>query len=80
MVRWDNAPPFPSIATFFHHYHNIKHPCFDDMRKTHTGYRVVGDLANTDRIMRDTFWVGVYPGMSEDMITFICDQVKGFCG
>ncbi len=56
----------------------IKHPCFDDMRKTHTGYRVVGDLTNTDRIMRDTFWVGVYPGMSEEMITFTIAEIKGF--
>ncbi len=42
-----------------------KHPCFDEMRKTGTGYRVAGELNNTDRVMRDTFWVGVYPGMDE---------------
>ena len=41
----------------------IKHPCFDEMRETGRGYRVVGELTNTDRIMRDTFWIGVYPGM-----------------
>lgn len=46
----------------------IKHPCFDEMRKTGEGYRVVGTLANTDRIMNDTFWVGVYPGMNDAMI------------
>jgi len=46
----------------------IKHPCFDDLRQRGEGYRVVGDLANTDRIMRDTFWVGVYPGMNEAMV------------
>ncbi len=45
-----------------------KHPCFDEMRKTGTGYRVVGDLRVTDTIMRDTFWVGVYPGMTDEMI------------
>ena len=49
----------------------IKHPCFDDMRKTGEGYRVVGNLENTDRIMRDTFWVGVYPGMTDEMIEYM---------
>ncbi len=39
----------------------IKHPCFDEMRKEKTGYRIVGSLENTDRIMKDAFWVGVYP-------------------
>ncbi len=48
-----------------------KHPCFDQMRKTGEGYRVVGGLENTDRIMRDTFWVGVYPGMTDEMIDYM---------
>lgn len=46
----------------------VKHPCFDQMRKEQRGYRVIGNLENTDRIMKDTFWVGVYPGMTDDMI------------
>ncbi len=41
----------------------LRHPCFDPLRKAKTGYRVIGDLKNTDRIMNDTFWVGVYPGI-----------------
>ena len=45
-----------------------RHPCFDEMRASGTGYRVVGDLANTDRILRDTFWIGVYPGMTEEKL------------
>lgn len=45
-----------------------KHPCFDQMRHTGTGYRIAGDLTNTDRIMKDTFWIGVYPGMTDEMI------------
>lgn len=58
----------------------IKHPCFDEMRNNHTGYRTIGVFANTDRIMRDTFWVGIYPGMSGEMVKFICDQIKGYYG
>lgn len=46
----------------------IKQPCFDEMRDKKFGYRVVGDLTNTDRLMNDAFWVGVYPGLSDEMI------------
>lgn len=49
----------------------IKHPCFDEMRESGSGYRVAGTLENTDRIMRDTFWVGVYPGMTDEMIDYM---------
>ena len=44
-----------------------RHPCFDQIRGS-DAYRVVGDLKVTDQIMKDTFWVGVYPGMSDAMI------------
>ncbi len=54
----------------------IKHPCFDEMRKTGQGYRVVGSLENTDRIMRDTFWVGVYPGMTDEKIDYMAKVIK----
>ncbi len=53
-----------------------KHPCFDEMRDTGKGYRIIGDLANTDRIMRDTFWVGVYPGMTDEMIDYMAQIIK----
>ena len=49
----------------------VKHPCFDEMRKNGLGYRIIGDLKDTDRIMRDTFWVGVYPGMTDEMIDYM---------
>jgi len=55
----------------------IKHPCFDEMRKTEEGYRVVGDLKVTNQIMKDTFWVGVYPGMSEPMLSYIIEILRG---
>lgn len=53
-----------------------KHPCFDQMRTRKEGYRIVGDLSNTDRIMEDTFWVGVYPGMSDEMIDYMAKTIK----
>jgi CDP-6-deoxy-D-xylo-4-hexulose-3-dehydrase len=56
----------------------IKHPCFDEMRYSGKGFRVVGDLETTDRIMRDTFWIGVYPGMTDVMVGFIIEQIKEF--
>ncbi len=54
----------------------IKHPCFDEMRATGTGYRVVGELTSTDRIMNDSFWVGVYPGMTDEMIDYMAKVIK----
>ena len=53
-----------------------KHPCFDQMRAKKRGYRVVGELTNTDRIMQDTFWVGVYPGMSDEMIDYMAATIR----
>lgn len=54
----------------------VKHPCFDEMRVNGEGYRVVGTLENTDRIMEDTFWVGVYPGMTDEMIDYMARMIK----
>ena len=53
-----------------------KHPCFDQMRKAGEGYRIVGSLDHTDRIMRDTFWVGVYPGMTDEMIDYMARVIR----
>lgn len=55
-----------------------KHPCFDEMRREGKGYRVIGSLETTDRIMRDTFWIGVYPGMTEEMIAYMISTITGF--
>lgn len=54
----------------------IKHPCFDQMRADGTGYRVAGSLETTDRIMKDTFWVGVYPGMTDEMIDYMAAMIR----
>lgn len=75
----------------------IKHPCFDEMRKTGNGFRIVSSahpiiqssnhptlqpssLPVTDQVMMNTFWVGVYPGLTEAMIEYIIDTIKKFSG
>lgn len=85
----------------------IKHPCFDEMRASGKGFRVVANtnveklkvekmnveglspqllssqlssaLPVTDLIMNNTFWVGVYPGMTEEMIGYMVETIKGVC-
>ncbi len=49
----------------------IKQPCFNEMRKSGEGYRVVGSLENTDKIMASTFWIGVYPGMTKEKLDYM---------
>lgn len=51
----------------------IKHPCFDQMRASGRGYRVVGNLANTDKVMNSGFWIGVYPGMTDEMLDYMIE-------
>ena len=53
-----------------------KHPSFDNIRGNDSIYRVVGDLNNTDRIMNDTFWIGVYPGMTDEKINYMIKTIK----
>lgn len=53
----------------------IRHPCFDSMREKKSSYRIVGNLTNTDRVMNDTFWIGVYPGMTNEMINYMADVI-----
>lgn len=53
----------------------LRQPCFDEMREKGKGYRVIGDLENTDRIMKDTFWVGVYPGMTEEKLAYMAREI-----
>lgn len=53
----------------------VKHPCFDDIRRDLSRYRVIGELTNTDRVMHDTFWIGVYPGMTDEKIDYMADTI-----
>lgn len=52
----------------------VKHPCFDQLRGT-DAYRVVGELTNTDFIMNNTFWVGVYPGMTDEKLNYMAKVI-----
>lgn len=56
----------------------IKHPCFDQIRGT-AAYRVAGDLTVTDFVMNNSFWVGVYPGMNDEMIDYMVYNIKSAC-
>ena len=54
-----------------------RHPLFADLQ-VGKDYRVVGELKNTDKIMNDSFWIGVYPGMSAEKIKYIIDVIVRF--
>jgi len=56
-----------------------KHPCFDEMRATGEGYRIVGELKNTDFVMTNGFWIGVFPGMTKEMNEWMIKCIKTFC-
>ncbi len=56
----------------------VKHPCFDEMRHNGEGYRIVRDLKNTDIVMNRTFWLGVYPGLSDVKLDYMCSQIELF--
>ena len=56
-----------------------KHPCFDEMRATGEGYRIVGELKNTDFVMTNGFWIGVFPGMTKEMNEWMIKCITDFC-
>ncbi len=56
----------------------LRHPMFDHMENG-TDYRVIGELPNTDKIMNDSFWVGVYPGMGNEAIDYMIKTIREFC-
>ena len=55
-----------------------KHPCFDEMRESGEGFRIVSELKETDRIMNDSFWIGVYPGMDEKRLKYMSDKIHEY--
>jgi len=56
----------------------IRHPAFNEMRETQTGYRVIGDLARTDKVATRSFWVGVYPGMKVESLNYMVTTIRDF--
>jgi Predicted pyridoxal phosphate-dependent enzyme apparently involved in regulation of cell wall biogenesis len=51
----------------------LRQPAFKDI-----DVRIVGDLQNTDTIMRRTFWVGVFPGLTQPMLDYVADSILEF--
>jgi len=55
----------------------IRHPLFDDLIEN-INYRVIGDLLNTNTIMNNSFWIGLYPGMGDDALDYMILKIKEF--
>ncbi|MDR1091348.1 MAG: lipopolysaccharide biosynthesis protein RfbH [Prevotella sp.] len=56
----------------------LKHPVFDELRASQSGYRVVGTLKETDFVMNNTCWIGVYPGMTPEKLQYMIGMIKTF--
>lgn len=54
----------------------IRHPLFDDLRSAGTGYRTIGGLSNSDRVLHNSFWLGVYPGLKMPMLEYMVDTIR----
>ena len=56
----------------------LKHPCFDTLTEG-VDYRVAGELKNTEKIMNDSLWIGLYPGMGKDKLDYMISKIREFC-
>jgi len=56
----------------------INHPAFDSIRNDNKSYRVIGELNNTNTVLHNTFWIGVYPGMNDLMINYTIEKIHQF--
>lgn len=52
----------------------LRHPCFEGLKEGED-YRIVGDLTNTDRVLENSFFVGVYPGLNQAMLDYMIDEI-----
>ncbi|RXJ79194.1 lipopolysaccharide biosynthesis protein RfbH [Arcobacter sp. F2176] len=55
----------------------LRHPLFESLEKD-IEYKQIGDLKNTDKIMNDSFWIGVYPGMGDEAIRYMINIIKEY--
>lgn len=56
----------------------LKHPCFETLVEG-VDYRVAGELTNTDKIMNDSLWIGLYPGMGDEKLDYMIETIRKFC-
>ena len=56
----------------------LKHPCFASLQEG-VDYRVAGTLENTDKIMNDALWIGLYPGMGDEKLDYMISTIREFC-
>ena len=75
-TKLPTSPPTHNIQTRMLFSGNLtRHPCFAYMKEG-KDYRIAGNLINTDKIMRGSFWLGVYPGMTEGMVDFMIQKIQ----
>lgn len=56
----------------------LRHPCFDALRRSKKGYKVIGELKNTDYVMKNSFWIGVYPALDNIALETMAGAIKTF--
>ena len=55
----------------------VKHPCFTTLEEG-KDYRISGSLVNTDDLMNNALWIGVYPGMTEEKLSFMVQKIREY--
>ena len=76
IVRYLESNKIQTRMLFAGNY--TRQPVFDQMRRQKNGYRIVDNLDNTDCIMNNSFWLGVYPGMTEPMLEYMIQKIQDF--
>ena len=55
----------------------LKHPCFESLEEG-KDYRIASPLVNTDKIMNDSLWIGLYPGMGNEKLDYMIETIQNF--